>query len=224
MRGIKVFFVLISVLFLSISCNKRKQGEEYKVEFESKEEIITKKSDQNVKFKLIYPIFKDYPELNKIIEQKILKEKKNINENMNDLERYDIWFKDVRTSGKYIGFMFTNDSYYKGAAHGMMSITAVNYDTEEKKEVNLKDVFSPLSKKYLEIFSEFSLQELTNRVEKGEFESNYDFISEGTDIKEENFNCFNLRGSEVIVVFNQYQVAPYSSGISEVTIPLNSFK
>lgn len=95
---------------------------------------------------------------------------------------------------------------------------------KKKKEVTLKDIFSSLSKDYLETFSEFTSQELTNRVEKGEFESNYDFISEGTDMKEENFSCFNLKGSEVIVVFNQYQVAPYSSGISEVSIPLSVFK
>ena len=224
MKGMKIFLVLLPVLFVLVSCNKRKQWEEYNVKFERKEEIITKKSDENVKFKLIYPVFKDYPELNKIIEQKILEEKKALNEGMNDLEYYDISFEEVRTSGKYIGFMFTNSLYFTGAAHGMMKISAVNYDTEEKKEVSLSDVFSPLSKNYLEIFSEFTSQELSSRVEREELISSDDFISEGTDMKAENFSCFNLKGSEVIVVFNQYQVAPYASGISEVSIPLSIFK
>ena len=74
------------------------------------------------------------------------------------------------------------------------------------------------------IFSDFTQKELNSRVEKEELISSDDFIKEGTKADEKNFACFNLKGGEVILVFNQYQVAPYSSGISEVSIPLNIFK
>ena len=205
-----------------MSCNKKDMYNEFEVEYEEKVEMIEKAGSEG-KYKIVYPYFKDYPELNEIVAKRVEEEKKYVNDAMGIME-HDVGFGEIKTSGKYIGFMFNMYSYFEGSAHGENHIYSLNYDTEAKKEVTLKDVFLPLSKDYLKIFSEFSYKELTSRVEKDELNSNDDFITEGTDMKEINFSCFNMKGKEVIVVFNQYQVAPYSSGISEVSIPLSAFK
>ena len=218
----KICFVFLVVFSVFYSCNKSGNWKEFKVEYEEKVENLQKEGI-NGKYKLAYPSFKDYPEFNEIVNKRIEEEKTYINK-AEDLLEYDLSFGDIRTSGKYLGFMFNITTYFLGDAHPSVQVFAVNYDTEAKKEASLKDVFSPLSSNYLNIFSEVTYKELKSRVEREELTSSEDFIKEGTTADKKNFSCFNLKGSEVIVVFNQYQVAPYSSGISEVSIPLSTFK
>lgn len=213
-------FIGFSLIFGITSCSKKDAYGEFEVKYEEKTDVHGPSGIGKGEYNIVYPYFKDYPELNELVSKK-LKELKEESEGAMD---HYVGFGDIRTSGKYIGFMFSSSAYFEGAAHGQTRIYPVNYDTETKNEVSLKDVFLPLSKDYLKIFSEFSYKELTSRVEKGEFESSDDFITDGTDIKEDNFHCFNMKGNEVIVLFNEYQVAPYSSGISEVSIPLSMFK
>lgn len=222
MKKLCFFSFVISGVLLLQSCNKEDSWKEFNVEYEKKEEFVQKEGVEN-KFKISYPFFKDYPELNKIVIDKIENEKKYIKDADGIIE-HDISFGEVRSSGRYIGFMLTVFTLFEGAAHPQTIMVCVNYDTKEKKEVTLKDVLSPLSKDYLKILSEFTYKELTGRVERDELASSDDFIAEGTDMIESNFSLFNLKGKEVIIVFAQYQVAPYSSGISEVNVPLAIFK
>ena len=214
-----IFFVSFCVFY---SCSKNGNWKEFKVEYEEKTETF-KKDNIEGKYSLSYPYFKDYPEFNEIVEEKVKEEKEYITK-AEDLLEYDLSFGEIRTSGDYIGFMFNVSTYFLGDAHPSVLVFSVNYNSKTKKQATLKDVFAPLSKDYLKVFSDFSYKELTSRVEKEELTSSKDFIKEGTTADKKNFSCFNLKGSEVIVVFNQYQVAPYSSGISEVSIPLSTFK
>lgn len=214
-----IFFVSFCVFY---SCSKNGNWKEFKVEYEEKTETF-KKDNIEGKYSLSYPYFKDYPEFNEIVEEKVKEEKEYITK-AEDLLEYDLSFGEIRTSGDYIGFMFNVSTYFLGDAHPSVLVFSVNYNSKTKKQATLKDVFAPLSKDYLKVFSDFSYKELTSRVEKEELTSSKDFIKEGTTADKKNFSCFNLKGSEVIIVFNQYQVAPYSSGISEVSIPLSIFK
>lgn len=218
----KIYFVFFVVFCVFYSCGKNSNYKEFKVDYEEKTETFQKEGSEG-KYKIAYPHFKDYPEFNEILKKRIKEEKQYVND-AKDLLEYDVSFGEIRTSGKYIGFMFNMTLYFLGDAHPSVQVFSVNYDAEAKKEVFLKDVFSPLSKDYLNIFSDFTYKELTSRVEKEELVSSDDFIREGTTAEERNFACFNLKGREVILVFNQYQVAPYASGISEVSVPLNIFK
>ena len=213
------FMVLIFGITLA-SCSKKDAHAEFQVEYEEKTDTCDQSGTNGGECNIVYPYFKDYPELNELVAKYL----KIAKEEVEGAKDHSLGFGEIRTSGKYISFMFNSYAYFEGAAHGQTRIFPINYDTESKKEVSLDDVFLPLSKDYLKIFSKFTYKELTSRVEKGEFDSSDDLITNGTDIKEENFACFNMKGSEVIVVFNQYQVAPYSSGISEVSIPLSVFK
>ena len=218
----KICFVFLVVFSVFYSCNKSGNWKEFKVEYEEKVEKLQKEGI-NGKYKLAYPFFKDYPEFNEMVNKRIEEEKTYINK-AEDLLEYDLSFGEIRTSGDYIGFMFNVSTYFLGDAHPSVLVFSVNYNSKTKKQATLKDVFAPLSKDYLKVFSDFSYKELTSRVEKEELTSSKDFIKEGTTADKKNFSCFNLKGSEVIIVFNQYQVAPYSSGISEVSIPLSIFK
>jgi len=216
------FSFIISFFLLLQSCNKEESREEFKVSYEKREEFVQKEGVES-KFKISYPFFKEHPELNKVVMDKIESEKQYI-QDASGIVEHDVSFGEIRSSGRYIGFMLTVYSFFEGAAHPQTIMVCVNYDTKEKREVTLKDVLSPLSKDYLKILSEFTYKELTSRVERDEFESSDEFITEGTDMKENNFSCFNLKGKELIIVFAQYQVAPYSSGISEVNVPISIFK
>lgn len=218
----KICFVLSIAFCVFYSCSKSNDWKEFTVEYEEKIETFQKEGVDG-KYKISYPYFKDYPEFNEIVKKRVEEEKEYINK-AQDLLEHDLSFGEIRTSGKYIGFMFNMTSYFLDDAHPSVQFFSVNYDTEAKKEVSLKDVFSPLSKEYLNIFSNFTYKELTSRVEKEELDSSDDFIKGGTTADKKNFSCFNLKGNEVILLFNQYQVAPYSSGISEVSVPLNIFK
>lgn len=218
----KVYFVFLIAFCVFYSCNKSANWEEFSVEYEEMGETIQKDGVEGV-YEISYPYFKDYPEFNEIVAKRVEEEKEYINK-AQDLLEHEVSFGEIRTSGKYIGFMFNMTSYFLGDAHPSVQVFSVNYDTEAKKEVYLKDVFAPLSEDYLKIFSDFTHKELTSRVEREELSSSDDFIKGGTTADKKNFSCFNLKGNEVILVFNQYQVAPYSSGIIEVSVPLNIFK
>ena len=47
---------------------------------------------------------------------------------------------------------------------------------------------------------------------------------QGTEPAAENFSVFKLEKDAVRIIFAQYQVAPYSSGMPEITVPRTLFK
>ena len=156
-----IFFVSFCVFY---SCSKNGNWKEFKVEYEEKTETF-KKDNIEGKYSLSYPYFKDYPEFNEIVEEKVKEEKEYITK-AEDLLEYDLSFGEIRTSGDYIGFMFNVSTYFLGDAHPSVLVFSVNYNSKTKKQATLKDVFAPLSKDYLKVFSDFSYKELTSRVEK----------------------------------------------------------
>jgi hypothetical protein len=68
---------------------------------------------------------------------------------------------------------------------------------------------------YLEKISSKSRELLIKKLGTSEKET----IDAGTTVEQENFSVFEVTDNGLVVIFNPYQVAPYSAGIIEITIP-----
>ena len=62
------------------------------------------------------------------------------------------------------------------------------------------------------------------KVKKGDLSSDESMIKEGTEPKLENFKVFKIENGKIKIIFEQYQVAPYSEGLPEIIIPIDFFK
>jgi hypothetical protein len=113
-------------------------------------------------------------------------------------------------------YIFSVNSY-TGGAHGMQVRKTFSFN----KEGQLLTV-SSLFKNGLDGLSTFAAlaqKELLKR--EGAQES---WITDGAGAKEENYQSFVVMDTGVKVLFDPYQVAPYSDGSIDITIPLSSFK
>jgi hypothetical protein len=54
--------------------------------------------------------------------------------------------------------------------------------------------------------------------------SDENWIKEGAGAKAENFENWNLTKKGLMFTFNQYQIAPYAAGGSQVIIPYDKLK
>ena len=110
----------------------------------------------------------------------------------------------------------TIDYYqYTGGAHGMTERRPYNIDLESGQDLALKDLFVD-NYDYASIIN----QEIKNQISNGEpiyFEGDMGFqgISEA--------QAFYLQDDALVMVFQQYEIAPYAAGIPEFTIPLSLF-
>ncbi|MEK7601384.1 MAG: DUF3298 domain-containing protein [Patescibacteria group bacterium] len=99
-----------------------------------------------------------------------------------------------------------------GGAHPNTVAVGVNVDPKTGKALTLDDALA-LTGMTLEQVAVQSLAQLKTQLGS-------DFISpQGADPKPENYSTFLISASAVTFVFQSYQVAPYSSGMQEVTFP-----
>ena len=110
---------------------------------------------------------------------------------------------------------FINMYQYTGGAHGGTFITCRNYRLEDGSVITLDDYFKPgyeevlipiLEKKLLEYAECSSRDELD---EHGYFSNEPMFVSEN----------FEIRQDTIDFIYNQYDIAPYSTGITVLSVP-----
>lgn len=221
-----IFCIFLLVAFLAVSISHCYAQPTYKVE-EGKIEKKLEKCKVNITYPIIEGcsdkesqdkvnrIFKDYAEkLQKEFLDTYEKEKKDI-----DAERkWDLTtiYETKEKSDVLCVVMFSGE--YTGGAHPNPSLATFVYSMSKSKLYSLKDLFKPGSK-YLEKISKFCAKEITARKISDE-----KWINEGTAPKEENYQFFYLNNKGVVIIFPQYQVAPYSEGNQEVTIPYSDLK
>jgi hypothetical protein len=127
---------------------------------------------------------------------------------------YDITHQVIQSNEKFISFI-TRFSGYTGGAHGFQNSIAINYDVVNKKMISITD---------LEAINDVSQQ--SRIILKQQFQAKGDWhddlqnwINEGTDpTNPQNFDLFTFTDSILTVYFEQYQVAPYMYGESQVEI------
>ncbi|MDD5318747.1 MAG: DUF3298 domain-containing protein [Candidatus Pacebacteria bacterium] len=110
--------------------------------------------------------------------------------------------------------------YSAGAAHPSHEVVSLNYNTKTGEKITLQSLFVP-DVSYLSRLSEFSIQALQNKLGQ---DANMDTIQQGASPDADNFDVFFITSAGLRIVFNEYQVAPYSLGVQEITISYDDLK
>jgi uncharacterized protein DUF3298 len=121
----------------------------------------------------------------------------------------------VQSNG-IISFLFDYDEYTPGAVHPWGVMESVNYDTRNNRVIALADLFRPGSN-YVVRLSRLAIASLEQRgYPRG--------IRGGAGPKASNFTVFTLTDSELVLHFQQYQVAPGVVPSEQVAIPLRTLE
>lgn len=100
---------------------------------------------------------------------------------------------------------------YTGGAHGGTLIKSQNINTNTRKVMLLKDLFKK-STNYKEIINKEVLRQI-NLNEGNYFKDSFKGISENQP--------YYLEDGDIIIYFQEYEIAPYAFGIPEFKIPLS---
>jgi len=120
--------------------------------------------------------------------------------------------------------LFQNDSLlsyaveysdYEGGAHGSYRITYVNIDLNDLTTLSEEDLFVP---DYFKPLTEKIVRQLMIKYDAAEPDS---LLMRGFFTLEDIMpnNNFWLDGEGIHYTYNQYEIAPYSMGVIEVTVP-----
>ncbi|KAB8139081.1 DUF3298 and DUF4163 domain-containing protein [Gracilibacillus oryzae] len=107
--------------------------------------------------------------------------------------------------------ILTSDYMFSGGAHGNTVVQSFNYDAEEGKRVYLTDVLT----------TEEQIKKVQNYVWEYAIERPDIFYP---DLKKEDIQltkdtAFYFSDDGIVLVFQQYEIAPYVSGNQEISIP-----
>ena len=125
-------------------------------------------------------------------------------------------------SSKYASILFSY-YYYTGGAHGNTTTSSYNYDFENKKKIELEDLFAE-NFDYLKFISDYCIEDIRKQNEDQDYTPDMDWISGGASPDQANFKTFLITENSLIILFDPYQVAPYVWGIVAVNIPFSKFK
>ena len=106
-----------------------------------------------------------------------------------------------------------------GGAHPNHFLWTIVFDQEEKRMISITD----LEKKYPTILSIFS-RVCREVLMSDQGIVNISMLFEGTNPTSENFSHFVFTSQGILIFFEYYQVAPYSSGEFQVLIPYEQIK
>lgn len=120
----------------------------------------------------------------------------------------------IKNQDKILSF-YTEYYQFTGGAHGITNIIAYNIDIKSGEELLLKDLFLD-EVRYKEIID----KEIVNEISK-----NPDAYFSGKDgfmgIKENQ--QYYIDGTNIIIYFDEYEIAPYVAGIPRFEIPIKKF-
>lgn len=139
----------------------------------------------------------------------------NVRHNTLDMD-YDI--DVIKPNDKFlVSVRLSTEGMQAGRAHPYHEVDVVNYNLADGKEITLKELFRPGSN-YIKFIANYSRKNLENKL------TDKWMINEGTKPVAINFQHWNLEEDDILITFSEYQVAPYASGLQEVTIPYEDLK
>lgn len=108
-------------------------------------------------------------------------------------------------------------SNYTGGAHGNSEIRTFNFDLTTGKQLVLKDVFNK-NENYISIINEEIEKQIKLNPTKYFSEKEQCFVTIRRD------QSFGIENGNVVLYFNPYEIAPYSTGAPQFKIPFSLFK
>lgn len=109
---------------------------------------------------------------------------------------------------------------YTGGAHGMYNTSYLNFNPESGRIIRLKTLFKPGYEKELNGMLLARLMKDTGSSSLEELQSKA-YLQDAEMYPSENF-C--LGTDSITFIYNVYEIAPYSSGITEITLPLDKLE
>lgn len=169
-----------------------------------------------------YPRTK-YPILSNEIDNRI---KKFINQFMEygkEITDFDFTYTldityDEYKNKNYLSYVFYT-STYTGGAHPDNQIFTINYDIEKNKLITIDDLI--INDSTLLALSTESRRLLKQNQNIGKDQNSLNMLMSGTTPNKDNFKNFVFSENGLIIYFEPYQVAPYSSGSFKILIPYN---
>lgn len=105
-------------------------------------------------------------------------------------------------------------SFQSGSAHPGQLIETAVFNISTGQRYALSDLF--ISPDYLNRLSIYSIASLKKSL--GNDQSSTDIITEGAAPKSENYRAFTVGNKGIVIIFQEYQVAPYAAGAQEVIV------
>ncbi len=129
-------------------------------------------------------------------------------------------YKVTYLTCQFIGLYF--DKYiYTGGAHGNTVRHSDTWNLSTGRTMNISEYF-PDKPNYIDEILSFIVDEITDQLKDPDLKGTY-FETYPQDVYDTwNEDDFYLTPSGIVVYFQQYAIAPYSSGILEFLIPFKS--
>ena len=109
-----------------------------------------------------------------------------------------------------LSVLFVN-FFYLGGAHPGSYHWSLNYDFTTGQELSLGDLFVPGSA-YLERIAEYCKERLVEQLD-------FDIWEDGAAPTPENYQVWVMTSGGLLIIFDEYQVAPYAAGPQQVIVP-----
>ena len=106
-----------------------------------------------------------------------------------------------------------NDDIYTGGAHGTTIVTSYNFNILTGQQLFVGDIAK--SQTNLNKIKDYAINELSKR--------DYVFNEELKNIEINNNRPFYFTQNGIILMFQEYEVAPYAAGRPEVKIPIEVY-
>lgn len=129
----------------------------------------------------------------------------------------DLTYETSVTRGQSLGVVFFA-AKYTGGAHPVTDVETMNFNMNSGELLQYQDIFARTDGLY-EFLSDYAYRAL--RPSLGEFWQD-DTFTGGLDPKAENFQSFVVTPDGLVLIFEHYQIAPYSAGIQTCLVPLES--
>ena len=124
---------------------------------------------------------------------------------------YEVFFDyEVTYQNNAVVSLYTDEYIFSGGAHGNTKREAQNWNLQNGRQILLKDLFPENPYFVLDILKEINNQ-IAQQMENGE----NDYFENYCQLVLENFSPenFYMVPEGIVIFFNQYEIAPYSSGI-----------
>lgn len=170
-----------------------------------------------------YPLLGDDP-LDRLIQNRIagliadFKQQIGLMPGLASQERkieLNIDYESFLSADRYVSICFYISIIHPDLKNSIKSVSTLNLDLQEKKELSLSDVFKP------------GAEEALSEIIKQKIKSNPKYIAaldesvldRGAGAQLENFQNFALQDSRLAVYFEEKQILPSAAGIPLVAIP-----
>ena len=167
------------------------------------------------------PWLKDYPEVEEEVARIIELQKKEVTKYA---EEYPPEFGPYSFHVSELKLFSSNNSdivsvrmityAYTGGAHGMRNYYSWNWSQKEQKFLSLEEVIS-LEEQFTRL-----IEETRKAVLESQENIDLGWLESGTS-KITDFKIWNFYQERLVFIFPEYQIAPYSSGATEVSVPLS---